>query len=271
MFHIILSQPMALKNRILNQKTIPTLKSMSSVVKFFLLSLCLSFLSSSIGFAQIMGQESSEEPVLNEKKSLSSIEAGISFLTLEPRNSNNFDGFIFDLNRNNLAITLHQNPLFVFLDYSSASKNNVDIKFLNLGVRFDIPIGFSTKGLFTPLFPLSIYSDFLLSSIPDNIESDNLSISSLGIGAGIGFNYSPKHFSFGAKLVPVYAFSTQAFSAESGSSKGITFNSWLVFHNILNQYGLALGYRYKYIVTDFSENRFNYKVNMSAITLGVSF
>ncbi len=221
--------------------------------------------------AQILGQESSEESIITPPRALRSIEMGPSFLELEPRFDVPGDSFAFNLNRINFALTLNQQPLLIYLDYSIKTRQGIDTKFLNLGLRVDVPIYLPSAGGFSPLLPFSIYSDFLLTSIPDNDENDNLSISSLGIGAGLGFQYTASRFSAGAKVVPVYAFSTQAFSSESGTSKGLIVNVWLMRHRLIGQYGLALGYRYKYIVTNFSDEQYNYKLGLNAITLGVAF
>jgi len=224
-------------------------------------------------YAQIVGQESGDNagPVPTEHTEIRSLGLGLSFLTFQPLQTDQTEEHQFDIDRKSLAITFQQEPFLIYLDYSNAKSNDVDTKFLNVGLRLDIPILFEQHGAFKPLLPVSIYSDFLLASIPNNTESENLSISSLGIGAGVGLKYDSHSFDLGFKVVPVFAFSTQAFSAKSGTSKGVSLNAWLVFPNLVNQFGLALGYRYKYIETDFSENRFDYQLNLNAITLGVSF
>ncbi|WP_041468253.1 hypothetical protein [Chloroherpeton thalassium] len=220
--------------------------------------------------AQIIGEVSADIDEPERPLPLRSIEFGVSGTDFSPRHANSLsEAFVID--RNSFAINLYQEQLLFYFDYSRGKISGETTTFLNGGVRIDFPLFETTNSAFSPIIPISLVTDFILVSVPDNVEKDNLSISSIGIGGGAGFCSSFGKATFLVKAVPFIAFATQAFSANSGSSKGFTINTLFQFARVFGDYGLALSYRYKHISTSFNNSRYDYLLKSHALTLGVSF
>jgi len=220
--------------------------------------------------AQIIGEVSEDFDQPQRPVPLRSIEFGVSGTDFSPRHTQLPDEAFF-LDRNSLAITMYQEELLFFFDYSRGKISGETTTFLNAGLRLDFPLFEHKNGAFSPLLPISLITDFILVSVPDKAERDNLSISSIGIGGGAGFRSTVGKATLMAKAVPFIAFATQAFSANSGSSKGVSINTALRFARVFGNYGLALSYRYKYISTSFNKSRYDYLLKSHTLTTGLSF
>jgi hypothetical protein len=62
-----------------------------------------------------------------------------------------------------------------------------------------------------------------------------------------------------------------SFSATAGSAKGYLLDVALQFPRLVGGYGIALSYRLRYTISDYSQNQYDYLFNINSFTAGVTF
>lgn len=222
--------------------------------------------------AQIIGEANVGNDVRTTDISLGSIEAGVSTHNLTPSSTNNSSKYKFSIDRPGLAIVVYQDNVLFSFDYSNGRLDDgKKVTFLNVGAKIDFPVILTeTKG-FAPQIPFSIITNFMLANGSGLSSDDQLSLSTIGVGTGLGLQYSTKRYIFVVKAEAFIAFATQSFTAESGSSNGFTANVAFQYPKVFGKIGLAISYRFNYIDTNLGDNRYDYRLKTNAITAGITF
>ncbi|NTV46334.1 MAG: hypothetical protein HGB11_07390 [Chlorobiales bacterium] len=224
------------------------------------------------GYAQILGEANVGDDVNVSDIFLRSIEAGISFNDLSPRSSNKTDRYKFEVDRPGFAVTFHQDEVLLYFHYSSGKLDDgKKVTFFNAGAKVDFPIKLADSRGFAVQVPVSLFTDFLITDASGLKSDDELALSSVGIGSGLGFQHSTKRYIVVLKAEAFIAFATQSFTAASGSSSGFMVNAAFQYPRLFNKIGLAISYRFHYIDTNLGENRFDYLLQTNAITAGITF
>jgi hypothetical protein len=232
---------------------------------------CLLFVGNSV--AQILGESSdvrakdeAGEPIV-----LRSFEIGGSQARFTPSASNNGEVQYF-LNRPLLSFLLRQDNSLLFFDYSNRKVDGEEVGLNAFGAKFDFEFLLTDyRNTFKPMIALSIIADLIQADRRGNVERDNPRLTSLCIGGGGGFNYSTRKMICVVKGEAFVGFGTQGFSAAAGSARGFLIDAAVQFPKLIGSYGIAISYRLRYTISDYSEDRYDYLFNINSLTVGISF
>jgi len=232
---------------------------------------CLLFVGNSV--AQILGESSdvrakdeAGEPIV-----LRSFEIGGSQARFTPSASNNGEVQYF-LNRPLLSFLLRQDNSLLFFDYSNRKVDGEEVGLNAFGAKFDFEFLLTDyRNTFKPMIALSIIADLIQADRRGNVERDNPRLTSLCIGGGGGFNYSTRKMICVVKGEAFVGFGTQGFSAAAGSARGFLIDAAVQFPKLIGSYGIAISYRLRYTISDYSEDRYDYLFNINSLTAGISF
>jgi len=223
--------------------------------------------------AQILGESSdvrakdeAGEPIV-----LRSFEIGGSQARFMPSASNNGEVQYF-LNRPLLSFLLRQDNSLLFFDYSNRKVDGEEVGLNAFGAKFDFEFLLTDyRNTFKPMIALSIIADLIQADRRGNVERDNPRLTSLCIGGGGGFNYSTRKMICVVKGEAFVGFGTQGFSAAAGSARGFLIDAAVQFPKLIGSYGIAISYRLRYTISDYSEDRYDYLFNINSLTVGISF
>lgn len=237
----------------------------------FLFLACLLFVGESA--AQILGESSAERPKeeIAAPLTLRSFEIGGSQARFTPSQSN--DGEVqYFLNRPLLSFLLRQDNSLLFFDYSNRKVDGEDVGLNAFGAKFDFEFLLSDyRKAFKPMIAICIIADLIQADRRGNVERDNPRLTSLCVGGGGGFNYSTRKMILVVKGEAFVGFGTQGFSAAAGNARGFLIDAALQFPKLVGSYGIALSYRLRHAISDYSENRYDYLFNINSFTAGISF
>ena len=238
--------------------------------------LCLFFagllLVGNVG-AQILGESSGVRPKDDAfvPLTLRSFEVGGSQARFTPSAGNDGEMQYF-LNRPLLSFLLRQDNSLLFFDYSNRKVDGEEVGLNAFGAKFDFEFLLADyRQAFKPMIAISIIADLIQADRRGNVERDNPRLTSLCLGGGGGLNYSTRSMIFVAKGEVFVGFGTQGFSAAAGTARGFLIDAALQFPKLIGSYGLALSYRLRYTISDYSENRYDYLFNINSLTAGISF
>jgi hypothetical protein len=224
------------------------------------------------GDAQVLGEANVGDDVGSADIFLSSIEAGVSFNTLSPSSSNKSDRYKFKVDRTGLAVTLHQDNVLFYFDYSSGKLDDgKKVALFNAGAKIDFPVVLTDSRGFALQVPISLFTDFLLTDASGLKSDDELALSSVGIASGLGVQHSTKRYILAVKAEAFIAFATQSFTTASGSSSGFMVDAAFQYPKVFGRIGVAVSYRFLYLDTNLGEDRFDYLLQTNAITAGITF
>lgn len=233
---------------------------------------CLLFVGNSM--AQILG-ELSQEPRPKDDVFvplvLRSFEVGGSQARFSPSAGNTGELQYF-LNRPLLSFLLRQDNSLLFFDYSNRKVDGEDVGLNAFGAKFDFEFLLADyRKSFKPMIAISIIADLIQADRRGNVERDNPRLTSLAIGGGGGFNFSTRRTIFVVKGEAFIGFGTQGFSAAAGTARGFLIDAAWQFPKLIGSYGIALSYRMRYTISDYSEDRYDYLFNINTFTAGISF
>ncbi len=226
--------------------------------------------------AQVIGEASSADVRQNFRElSLRSFEVGLSpGGNFSPLASNTF-ATPFNVSRVLLSAILRQDNTLLYFDYSVG---NIDgfpeaVTFGSGGAKFDVDIAFGppAPNVLRPIIPLSVVADLLFVSTRQERGSDNISLGSLGIGAGVGLAYNTRASLFVAKAEAFIAFGTQGFSPVTGLVSGVITDATFHLPQFFGAFGIAFTYRFRYTTSSFSTTQYNYLFRAHTLTAGITF
>ncbi len=233
--------------------------------------LYLLFVGNSV--AQILGESSEARPKdeVTAPLVLRSFEIGGSQARFTPSEGNNGEVQYF-LNRPLLSFLLRQDNSLLFFDYSNRKVDGEEVGLNAFGAKFDFEFLLTDyRKPFKPMIAISIIADLIQADRRGNVERDNPRLTSLAIGGGGGFNYSTRKMIFVVKGEAFVGFGTQGFSAAAGTARGFLIDAAVQFPKLIGSYGIALSYRLRYTISDYSEDRYDYLFNINSLTAGISF
>ncbi|MBC8044094.1 MAG: hypothetical protein IAF08_11710 [Rhizobacter sp.] len=234
----------------------------------FLFFLCIVPTSSS---AQVIGG-ADFSPVAGggpAELSLRSVELGVSFANLRPASDNLADNR-FLVSRSSFAATLHQEGVLIYFDYSNGAIDGRTTSLFSAGARFDFDLPLS-RATFRPLVPIAVLTDVTVARGENLAERANLAFSSFGVAGGLGAQFSTRQFIVVAKALAFIAFTTQNFSAFTGTGSGGFVDVAVQYPRLFGGFGLAASYRLRYTATGYSQLEYNYGFAVNSFTLGIAF
>lgn len=223
--------------------------------------------------AQIIGESSGERSRDDAPApfSLRSFELGLSQARFSPSAEN--DGEVkYFLHRPLLSFLFRQDNALLYFDYSNRKVDGEDVGLNAFGAKFDLELFIGDeRQRAKPMVAISLIADLIQADRRGNIERDNPRLTSLAFGGGGGVNVSTRNLIFVAKAEAFVGFGTQGFSAAAGSARGFLIDVALQFPRLLGSYGLALSYRLRQSISDYSESRYDYLFNINSLTAGIAF
>lgn len=259
-----------------------SLKTIAKMPAFFrTLLLCGSLSFSALPlYAQVLGEASSDDIRERPREiSLRSVEIGITpFASLQPLSSNNAR-LPFVITRATLSALARLDNALLYVDYSVGNIANFPeaVTLVSGGAKFDFDFFFSppTLDALRPLICFATVADLVAASTPPSPQtagSNNLSLATVGIGAGLGIAYQSKTWITQTKVEGFIAIASQGFSPVVGFGSGIVGDATVQFPYLFGRIGLAFTYRFRASASNFATNQqFSYGFLSHTITAGITF
>ncbi|MDX2129323.1 MAG: hypothetical protein SFU91_09835 [Chloroherpetonaceae bacterium] len=248
---------------------------------FFLFLFLISSTSTSI--AQVLGEFApSDKPAKEQARIfIRSLEFGYTLVSLSPRSTNQFTGSQFNFDEGILSLAIRLDNALIYFDYGKSNTNGETQTLLAGGARFDVDNYFSSPeatGLKFAL-PISLITDIIFASRQQGASTEDLRLFSLGIGTGSTLIYNTRSWITLGRAIAFAAFATQGFGdfspQSSGTLTGVTagFLADVTAHfpNLVNSFGFAFSYRFRYLFSNFSANQFDYFMRQHSFTAGITF
>jgi hypothetical protein len=233
--------------------------------------------------AQIIGQSGSVSSTGERRNEIReivfrSLEFGYSPAFISPRGDNTFSGIRYDAQPRMFSALLREDDTELYVDFLQPTIDGRSTRFITTGAKFDgnvLPQNGNTLG-FRPLITVLLLADLIFASTLSDTATltNNLTLSSFNFGGGFGARYRTMKSLAVLKVDAFIGFGTQAFSAVTGGNRGFFIDFGYQYPNLWGNFGLAVSYRYRYTVTDYSEsenNRYDYMFRIHNITAGLTF
>jgi hypothetical protein len=203
----------------------------------------------------------------------SSIEVGVSFANLTPRSSNTSTLFRFDYNQPFFAAALRQENYLVLFNYSKFNISGTSVSSLNLAAKFDFDVLLGRNENLSVVLPFSFLTDYTAIDAGVLKVTDDLQVSSLSIGTGLGAVYKTKHFLASLKTQAYIGFSNQGFSAASGYTTIVYIDATAELPRLFGSIGFAATYRLGVQSWNISvdNDKYNYTATYNTLTAGITF
>lgn len=252
---------------------------MPTYLKTLLLCGLLSFSALPL-YAQVLGEASSDDIRERPREiSFRSIEVGITpFASLQPLSSNTAQ-LPFVITRATLSALARLDNAMLYIDYSVGNITNFPdaVTLVSGGAKFDFDFFFvpPTLDALRPLISFATVADLVAASTtpsPQTAGTNNLSLATVGIGAGLGAAYQSKTWITQAKVEGYIAIASQGFSPVVGFGSGIVGDATVQFPYLLGNIGLAFTYRFRTSAMNFATNpQFSYGFLSHTLTAGITF
>jgi hypothetical protein len=256
-----------------------TIIAMSTFLRMLLLSSSFSFFALEL-FAQVLGEASSDDIRERPREiSFRSIEVGITpYAALQPL-SDNTARLPFVITRATLSALARLDNTMLYIDYSVGNIPDFPdaVTMVSGGAKFDFDFFLvpPTNDALRPLICFTSVADIVSATTPPSPQTtnvNNLSLATIGIGAGLGIAYQSKQWVSQAKAEGFIAIASQGFSPVVGFGSGLIGDIAVQFPYLLDKVGLAFSYRFRTSATRFANNtQFSYSFLSHTITAGITF
>lgn len=149
-----------------------------------------------------------------------------------------------------------------------------DINYLHIGLRFTGGLPLTGGRRAGVSIPVRIGTEFIRTSLNEanQPQADEFRQNSLSVGAGAGAYVNPSdRIRMSVILVPEIGFSYNAFGSDSSTFGLVNGRYRLHFDQLIERFGLSLGYDYTFRRYSAGEERFDYDIHSHSMVLGINF
>lgn len=183
-----------------------------------------------------------------------------------PYNISNFNDAIYRLKAELPGFTF-------FLGYSNRIGDADSLSFLNAGVAITGRYGLLGRRALSFGVPLMLRTDFTQVALRLNDpEWEDFRQNSALIGLGFDTQYRiNERIRIHVDAIPQYGFSVTSFGGTGGSILVLEGRARLYFDNLFDNFGLSLGYDWRFTRFDLQDERFNYDLGGHSFLVGITF
>lgn len=167
-------------------------------------------------------------------------------------------------------LSFHQGPVTVSFGYTRYTRDGQSKEAVHFGTVLTNDLGLSVRAASTFSLPVCIAADFTKAEA-SGPQRDNFNIASLGVGAGLRYQYRSPSFDAGISALGIFHFAFEGLGTGSGSSKAVDCDARFLFKSVHIGDGIVVGYRLRAQRWDMSDERFTYTSIHHGPYLGVMF
>lgn len=167
-------------------------------------------------------------------------------------------------------LSFHQGPVTVSFGYTRYSREGQSKEAVHFGTVLTNDLGLSVRAASTFSLPVCIAADFTKAEA-SGPKRDNFNIASIGVGAGLRYQYRSPSFDAGISALGIFHFAFEGLGTGSGSSKAMDCDARFLFKSVHIGDGIVVGYRLRAQRWDMSDERFTYTSIHHGPYLGVMF
>ena len=167
-------------------------------------------------------------------------------------------------------ISFHQGPVQVAFGYTRYTRGGQSKEAVHFGTVFTNELGLGGGRGRAFSIPVCIAADFTKAEA-DGPKRDNFNIASLGVGAGLRYQYESPAFDLGIHALGIIHFAFEGLGTGSGSSSALDCDAHMMFKAVHIGNGLVVGYRLRAQRWNMSDETFNYHALSHGPYVGVMF
>ena len=167
-------------------------------------------------------------------------------------------------------LSFHQGPVTVSFGYTRYRRDGQSKEAVHFGTILtnDLPLSVRTASTFS--IPICVSADFTKAEA-SGPQRDNFNIASIGVGAGLRYQYRSPAFDAGITALGIVHFAFEGLGTGSGSSRALECDARFLFRAVHIGDGIVVGYRLRAQRWDMADERFTYTSFHHGPYLGVMF
>ncbi len=207
------------------------------------------------------------------EESTRAVEAGFLINRFQPRSDNTVpDSLQANFTQAIPVIGYRDGNLLIYLGYFSFNARSVPTTELNLVAKFSFDIRLTGKGRTNALLlPITITTDYLRVEGANQIRGDRFDVGSGGIGVGLKWVFGVDRARFSVEYSRLITYSTVSFSTSIGFSHIDFAEATIALDDILGDFGLIFGYRYRDQSWLMDNKKYNYFGSWHGAMIGMMF
>jgi hypothetical protein len=167
-------------------------------------------------------------------------------------------------------ISFHQGPVQIAFGYSRYTRGGESKEAVHFGTVLTNEVGIGGPRSRSFSIPLCLAADFTKAEAVGP-KRDNFNIASLGVGAGLRYQYQSPAVDFGIHALGIIHFAFEGLGTGSGSSAALDCDARVMIKSVHIADGIVLGYRLRIQRWNMSDETFNYHATSHGPYLGVMF
>ncbi len=215
-----------------------------------------------------------EEPERRSRPATSSFTAGLDFMTMSLRESENLPDEIYDFSDPIYRMRLELPGIEVYGGFRNRIGAADTLNYINLGANISGSLPLIRNRKFGAGLPLWLSTDYarVMGTSGMQRESRHFRQSAASIGLGAGFYYNPlQNVRIRAELVPQIGFTVSSIGSDSGQLASLNGRAKAHFDHLVGRFGLVLSYNYTWRRYSGSDESIRYDFSGHNVGLGVSF
>ncbi len=167
-------------------------------------------------------------------------------------------------------LSFHQGPVQIAFGYTRYSRGGESKEAVHFGTVLTSEVGISGGRSRSFSLPLCLAADFTKAEAVGP-KRDNFNIASVGVGAGLRYQYRSPAVDVGIHALGIIHFAFEGLGTGSGSSSALDCDARVMLKSVHIGDGLVLGYRLRAQRWNMSDEAFNYHAISHGPYLGVMF
>ena len=167
-------------------------------------------------------------------------------------------------------LSFHQGPVTVAFGYTRYNRGGASKEAVHFGTVLTNDLGLLGGRGRSLSLPLCIAADYTKAEAV-GLKRDNFNIASLGIGAGLRYQYQGTTIDFGIHALGIIHFAFEGLGTGNGSSRALDCDARVLFKSVHIGNGIVVGYRLRIQRWAMNDEMFNYIATSHGPYLGVMF
>lgn len=167
-------------------------------------------------------------------------------------------------------LSFHQGPVQISFGYTRYTRGGESKEAVHFGTVLTNEVGISGGRTRSFSLPLCLAADFTKAEAAGP-QRENFNIASVGVGAGLRYQYGSPAFDAGIHALGIIHFAFEGLGTGSGSSSALDCDAHAMFKSVHIGNGLVLGYRLRVQRWNMSDASFSYHAISHGPYLGVMF
>ncbi len=215
-----------------------------------------------------------EEPERRTRPASSSFTAGLEFLNMSLRESENLPDEIYGISDPVYRMRLELPGVEVYGGFRNRIGTADTLNYINLGANISGSLPLTRNRKIGVSLPLWLSTDYVRVMGTSGLqrESSHFRQSAASIGLGAGFYYNPlQNVRIRTEFVPQIGFTVSSIGSDSGQLASLNGRAKAHFDHLIGRFGLVLSYNFTWRRYSGSNESIRYDISGHNVGLGVSF